>query len=89
MKKISISDCLNELNIKETSKDTINNINGGCTFRVGRCLKDGTGWIMDVFSSCNKHSSHASKAKSWAKSNLEKGAYAKVKVTDSKVTITF
>lgn len=30
MKKISISDCLNELNIKETSKDTINNINGGC-----------------------------------------------------------
>lgn len=45
--------------------------------------------MVDVFSSCNKHSSHASKAKSWAKSNLEKGAHAKVKVTDSKVTITF
>lgn len=88
MHKISLDDCLKGFGVAETSVDTIKKINGGCTFKVGRCLNDGTGWIMSVYSSCSKHGSHADKAKTWAKNNLEKGAHAKVKVTDSKVTIT-
>ena len=39
--KININECLNELNIVESSEETMKKINGGCTITVGRCLKDG------------------------------------------------
>ena len=40
--KININECLNELNIVESSEETMKKINGGCTITVGCCLKDGS-----------------------------------------------
>ena len=37
MKKININECLNELNIVESSEETMKKINGGCTIQIGRC----------------------------------------------------
>lgn len=87
MAKISIMDCLKELDVKESSVDVLKEINGGCTFKVGRCLADGNGYIIKIYSQCGNHSSHTSKAIAWAKSNLSKGASAKIKVTNSSIKI--
>ena len=45
MKKININECLNELNIVESSEETMKKINGGCTIQIGRCLKDGSYYV--------------------------------------------
>lgn len=80
MTKISIDECLKECSVTVATKDALKEINGGCTFKVGRCLKDGTGFIMHVYNSCGNQASHASKAKSWAATNLAKGATCNVVV---------
>ena len=47
MKKININECLNELNIVESSEETMKKINGGCTIQIGRCLKDGSYYVVE------------------------------------------
>ena len=87
MKKISIDECLKECSVTVATKE----IDGGCTFKVGRCLKDGTGFIMNVYVACPNsatYASHASKAKSWAVTNLAKGATCNVVVDANGVRVT-
>ena len=91
MKKISIDECLKECSVTVATKDALKEINGGCTFKVGRCLKDGTGFIMIVYVACPNsatYASHASKAKSWAVTNLAKGATCNVVVDANGVRVT-
>lgn len=78
--KISLDSYLNNISVKETSLDIIKKINGGCTFRVGRCLADGTGYIDTIYSSCSNYSTHRTKAINYAAQNLARGTTRKIKV---------
>lgn len=76
MQKLNLSDCLNEINIKESSLYTMRKINGGCTITVGRCLKDGSYFIAAVKNKCGSYSTHKSKALAAAK-GIARGTYVK------------
>lgn len=74
MKKININECLNELNIVESSEETMKKINGGCTITVGRCLKDGSYFIAAVKNKCGSYNTHKNQALNAAK-GIAKGSY--------------
>ena len=79
MKKISLDQISKELNMVESSTDVIKKINGGCKIQVGRCLNDGSYYIMDVIVGCSNNSvytAHVADIMNQAKrSNMARGSH--------------
>ena len=79
MKKININECLNELNIVESSEETMKKINGGCTIQIGRCLKDGSYYVVSLTNRCTNYVNHIAEAITYSMNNenLKPGKYGK------------
>lgn len=62
MKKLSINEFMNEFDVAESLEDAMKEINGGCRITVGRCLRDGTYYIMSLQKRCNNYVNHITMA---------------------------
>lgn len=69
----------NELNIVESSEETMKKINGGCTIQIGRCLKDGSYYVVSLTNRCSNYVNHIAEAITYSMNNenLKPGKYGK------------
>lgn len=60
-------------------EERLNKINGGCTIQIGRCLKDGSYYVVSLTNRCSNYVNHIAEAITYSMNNenLKPGKYGK------------